>query len=366
MMRQQQLFALFAIAILSTRLAAATQYSVRDLGDSFFPIAMTDVGQIVGQGELSGTATAFLLDGGTVTPIIHPGGGEVRVSGINNLGQVVGANRDAHDYDHAFVWDQMTGWKALAQGDVNGSWANGINDAGIVVGDLYGDGALWQTNGDIVRLGDLGGAYSAAFALNSRGDVVGLSSLDPAGVQQHAFIWNQNAMQDMGVTDSITKGFQDYAIARDINDRGQVVGYAVGLNENNNPEVPDNGFIWDEANGLESLVPGVRFRGINNAGHAVGISFTQHRQSTGASWDAMLYENGALYNLNDLITRPSDFYIMTATGINEAGQIIAWGDVSSDNGTSHGFLLTPIPEPSAVCLLAIGLTVGYCRKRIRA
>jgi probable HAF family extracellular repeat protein len=338
-------------------LTAAATYSVLDLGDGFIPYAINDRGQIAGAGTTSARATAFLLDGGVLTPIIHPDGEEVRVRAINNLGQVVGASRDEIGYDQAFVWDKVSGWRSLDPPDVNYGWANSINDAGVIVGELFGEAALWQTDGQIIRLGHLGGQYSDAFGVNSSGDVVGLSALDPVGLQQHAFLWRQGEMHDLGVTNSITKGFQEYSIAFGINNRGQITGNAAGYNKDNSPAVPNYGFLWNQSTGLEAMVPDVSFFGLNDAGQAVGVS----SESAGITWNAMLYESGLLYNLNDLISPTTGIRLMEATGINNAGQIIAWGRVDLSDPHQHGYLLTPIPEPSTLALFSIAAATFLAR-----
>jgi probable HAF family extracellular repeat protein len=348
--------AVLLIALWSTflgnHLTAATTYSVQDLGDGFIPLAINNLGQIAGAGTTSERATAFLLDDGALTPILHPGGEEVRVRAINNLGQVVGASRDTIGYDHAFVWNKDSGWRGLDPPDVDYGWANSINDAGVIVGELFGEAALWQTDGQIIRLGHLGGQYSDAFGVNSAGDVVGLSALDLVGLQQHAFLWRQGEMHDLGVTDSITKGFQEYAIGFNINNRGQIAGDAVGYNKNNSPDVPNYGFLWNQSTGLKALVPNVSFFALNDAGQAVG-GISENGLFT---WNAMLYENGTVYNLNDLIASPRSVRLMEATGINNAGQIIAWGRAALSDPNEHGYLLTPIPEPSSLilCLICAG------------
>ena len=354
------LFAILLCASFGARPTIGAAYSVKDLGVEFIPLAINERGQIAGENSVAGPTTAFLLDGGVLTPIVPPGGDEVRVRAINNLGQVVGASRDAVGNDHAYVWDTTSGWRNIEPPDVNYSFANGINDARVIVGELFGAATLWQTDGQIIRLGHLGGQYSDAIAVNSAGDVVGLSALDLYGLQQHAFLWRQGAMQDLGVTDTITKGFQEYALGRDINERGQVAGTAVGFDYSVGVySAPYYGYIWDKSNGLQSLVPDVGFWAINDAGQAVGIS----SKNGLITWNAMLYENGVLANLNDSISATAGCHLMEATGINNAGQIIAWG-ISADSST-HGYLLTPVPEPAQLWTVVAGLAVGSCLTRIR-
>src|SRR5437773_2647028 len=65
-----------------------------------------------------------------------------------------------------------------------------------------------------IDLGTLGGATSVAAAVNDRGQVVGYSMT--AANTWHGFLWQDGRMTDLGVTS-----------ARDINNRGQIVGGTV-------------------------------------------------------------------------------------------------------------------------------------------
>ena len=70
----------------------------------------------------------------------------------------------------------------------------------------------------MIHLGTLGGEQSVAYALNDRGQVVGLSMT--AGGSWHAFSWTR----EYGMIDLGTLGGESNASA--VNAHGQVVGYS--------------------------------------------------------------------------------------------------------------------------------------------
>jgi probable HAF family extracellular repeat protein len=146
---------------------------------------------------------------------------------------------------HAPLWQKgiLRDLGALVEG-VN-SDTRWITDNGLIAGDSQNgeidplnDGfpeiraVLWK-HGHIVDLGTLDGGYeSIAHAVNSAGQVVGLSlntipdpnsiagSFYGIGFQQtRAFLWQNGVMQDLG-----TLGTGNNAIALLINERGQVAG----------------------------------------------------------------------------------------------------------------------------------------------
>jgi probable HAF family extracellular repeat protein len=67
----------------------------------------------------------------------------------------------------------------------------------------------------MLDLGTLGGAFSQPFALNDRGQVVGVSST-PTG-ESHAFLWQKGQMIELGVAGEASLAYR-------INERGQVLG----------------------------------------------------------------------------------------------------------------------------------------------
>ncbi len=83
---------------------------------------------------------------------------------------------------------------------------------------------------------------------------------------------------------------------------------------------------------------------INDFGTIVGGS-----QLLDGSGAAFIYtDSGGMVDLNTLVSL-SGWTLDDAVGVNESGQIICQG--VNANSVYHGFLLTPVPEPSTGALL---------------
>ena len=180
--------------------------------------------------------------------------------------------------------------------------ASAVNDSGLIAGSsnysIYDNGAYvssgmhateWQS-GAVTDLGGLQGAdYSAAYAVNSGGDVVGGSRTDASsGAPTHAFLYRQGAMTDLG-----TLAGDATSSANSINDSGQIVGLSQG-------DVASRAF---------------------------------------------LYQNGQMYDLNALIN-PADPLLglvtfAEAVSISASGWIAVNGTDSRDPGWTRAFLLIP-------------------------
>ncbi len=109
-------------------------------------MALNDSGQVVGYSNPAGSnlVHAFVYDG-SMHDLGTLGGSNSYAQGINNHGIVVGFSDTSTGADHAFIYDAMHGMIDLnslispASGWVL-SHANGINDAGQIVGDGIVDG----------------------------------------------------------------------------------------------------------------------------------------------------------------------------------------------------------------------------------
>jgi probable HAF family extracellular repeat protein len=98
-------------------------------------------------------------------------------------------------------------------------------------------------------------------------------------------------------------------------------------------------------------------RDINNLGQVVGQS-----DMPDGIRHAFLYTDGRMLDLNSLISPVDGWTLGYACGISDNGYITGYGTIGSGS-TMHAFLLTPVPEPTTLMLLACGMIA--MRKRMR-
>jgi probable HAF family extracellular repeat protein len=137
-----------------------------------------------------------------------------------------------------------------------------------------------------------------------------------------------------------TPGYDGFANNYDINNSGQVVGYAC---KNGNGRA----FLWFGGSMMDiGTLPGFgrsAASAINSIGQIAGTCFNA------ASTDrAFLYSDGSMHDLGTL-GDPYN-YGVCARGINNHGQIVGYGTLGNQGAV---FLLTTIPEPSALVLLGM-------------
>src|SRR5262249_23271541 len=148
-------------------------------------------------------------------------------------------------------------------------------------------------------LGTLGGSTSTAAGINNLGQVVGTSYIEGDSTQ-HAFLWQNGGMSDLGTLPEGT-----FSSATAINNAGQVVGTA----DSGVPFLWQNGTMtaldisWDDS-GYASA--------INDAGQVVGS--VTGSQFFGVYTDAALWDNGAFTDLGSYGWPDS-----SASGINNLG-----------------------------------------------
>jgi probable HAF family extracellular repeat protein len=270
----------------------------------------------------------FVWQKGVMTALPLLGGNNGTVSIINNRGQIAGAAETGQtdpacptqpavngtgpqvlDY-LPVIWGPAPGTVRklpLLSGDTVGM-ALWINDKGETVGysgtcatsepppfAAATHAVKWDADGTPHDLGSLGGTFNpaslgignVAFAINNRGQVVGISAL-PGSKYAHAFHWTRDQhMQDLGTLP------------------GDLTSAALGM---------------------------------NNVGDVVGASIDTD-VATGNP-RAVLWRGGKITDLNTLVASNSSLYLLTAFMINDGGQIVGFG-LDLNSFEIHAFLATP-------------------------
>lgn len=309
------------LALLAARSAAAAGYSLVDLGPSTdFAEAINSRGDVVGSGD-----HAFLYSQGVLTFLPTLGGGTFSTAlGVNDRDDVVGFS-NTPTVAHAFLYHAGA---ITDLGTLGGpfSLANDVNNAGQVVGVSW-DAAFRShpflyDHGQMTSLGFDG----VADAINERGQIAGLFYVHPPSADPfHAFLFTGGRLLDLG---TLPGGAESEA--EDVNDAGQVVGWSRCAFCDEHAFLYTDGVMRDlgTLGGSTSVADA-----INDRGQVVGTS----RDARGFP-QAFVWSGGVMQNLNDLVPPISGGFLWEARGINDRGQIAAYGLVDAN---FHAFLLTP-------------------------
>ena len=274
-------------------------------GDSFAIWRPSDSG-LVGGGSTTGAidpngedwygtpdhliSVPFMWKDGKMKALPILGGNNGQATGANNQGQLVGYT-ELTTYDPSCPAESpafQTGgveWRYgriervfhPLSGDPDAN-AFAINERGQVVGvsatckSATFHALLWQ-DGRAIPLGTLGGSWSQALDINEQGQVVGEAALsgDTTG---HAFLWQRGRMIGLGTFPGDTKS---KAVA--INNRGEVAGYSTGVNSYR-PVVWGNGGVWDLNTQISADTAASMYLiaayGINDRGQVLGLAFVDN------------------------------------------------------------------------------------------
>lgn len=334
---------------------AAPIYNITDLGSlggwTAAAYAISPNGEAVGGAmDPFNTMHAFRAPGGAMTPFAA----NAVAWDVNASGQIAGVQYVGNEA-YAARWSHG----ALEILGDSGSYAMGINASGQVTG-MWSNGHLLLTDaaGNPQSLGTMPGSFwSAGYDVNDSGQVAGYAIFHTTF---QAFLWSEaggyQPLASLG-------GANSYAMA--VNNLGAVAGHAQNASGAMRAALWWGGTVTDlgALGGTQSYA-----YDINNARAVVGHAWVNGQAR------AFLYTGGVMLDLTSLLADGAGWVLQHAYGINDAGQIVGMGLY---NGQMHAFRLDPAgfgtsglgllsendgslavsPEPASWMLAAVGVAL---------
>ena len=314
------------------------RYILTDLGtlggDESRAWGINNLGWVVGMAETDrGDKHSFLYTNGVMVdlttrfPVV---GFNSDALSINDAGQIVGFPSTDSELGYLVEFNG-TNHTILRTPEVRRNFPRSVNASGQVVGtaDTYD----LQTRGFVLRDGQFAliipaTGESMAFASNDGGTVVGRVGT-ASGVR--AFSQSPDGVRELLGT--LGGSFSE---ARGINRDGVIVGSSMNSAGQLRAAFFYNGFVVDlgTLGGTQSTATAV-----NLHGQIVGNGDTPFSEQ-----HAFLWHGCVLYDLNQLIGTNSPWTLVSATDINDRGQIVGTGYRGVDRNESRAFLLTPAPN----------------------
>ncbi len=355
------LAACFAIGVSTAR--GQVGYRVEDLGvvknmEASEPSAINNQGHVAGTAYKGLETCAFHY---TNKFMADAGGVNSRGFGISSKNMVVGDNFFSNPgpilASHAalFTGNEVAVDLGVLRGQVV-SRANGINAMGQVVGfsgrerdSSESRAFMWTYQSGMIDIGTLGGPYAQAYTINEAGFITGTSQTGAMFVTTHAFIHQalsptSGAMRDLGVLGGLS------SCGMAINGKNHVAGYStIKTNDervhaflHDGKSMIDLGSLGGKGTDRDVSVA----LGINNLDQVVGHSYLPGVGEMPLQQVAFLWRpnkaGGEMINLNKLLnTTARDYFLISATAINDNGQIVA-SALDIHNGGLHALLLTPM------------------------
>lgn len=354
---------LITMAHAQPALAQPLVFNVEDLG-----ALPGDIGSVARGINEAGDVTGW-SSGSPTTPVIFPSeGGIVSLPYLPNASsasaQDINASRQVTGESGGYVVRWTGGVVerlATPQGlPVSTGW--GINSLGDVVGEASDGTLLTGTHAFLVT--DSGGAVdltpglSASIAraldINDAGEIAGYAG-------GRVYRWSDTGAEDLGVMDGFALAF-----GQALNDVGQIAGFATTASGN-----AQHILRYSDGIGFEDLGGGGETNqgwGINNLGDVVGLGDL----GAGIVRGFIYTDDDGLQDLNALLAPGLHWFVLGASDINDEREISAWA-INNDTGRTHAVRLVPsatsgdtVAPTVTIAAPADGATIFYSRVAIRA
>ena len=257
----------------------------------------------------------FFYDGASLRQLGWKSGGPVYANGLNDAGQVVGTALNKDGVERAFVWSARTGMLDVTLGAGRGaSYGMAINGRGMVTGSYQGGARpfRWSAAGGLQDLGSTPAfpAPSGGRVLNDTGLIAGVATIDDEITR--VFAWTR----ERGMVDIDTLGSVESSPVA-IGAGGEVAGNRLASHDDGG----DQPFIWTQAAGMRDIGTGRGSAAWVNAMtpglHIAGaIGYPDGRQRA-MSWT----RRGGMRELGTLGGRTS-----VARAVNARGQIVGFAE----------------------------------------
>lgn len=257
------------------------EYGFQDLGPSVAGRAINN------KGEIAIGRSIWSKENGFIPVSNPPEDNGVTLHAINNLTQIAGYFTLISGGYRASFWpnpDTITILQSLGGADAS-SWAYGINDSGVVVGesnqavDTDTRAAIWDNSGNVSIVPGLESKVSVAFEINDSNQIAGTYWVQDDLV--HAFIYTPGS----GLLDLGTLATGRYSGANAVNNNGWVAGHSMYLAGDSTYHA----FVWNQTDGLIDLgaLGGLESHAgdINSSNEVVGSFFDSSGYEHIALWE---------------------------------------------------------------------------------
>ena len=366
----------WALAIVSFSLfivgnAGATMYTITDLGvlgtgTASYAMGVNTSGEVAGYAYYTtGTSAPHAViwnNGGVMTDISGSlAAVNSRAFSVNDSGEVAGYLASPQ---HGFLYfnsSTVTDMSTLP-GELNGASSRPtcVTDGGMVAGGGGTNGYGFVYNGTTsYSVGNLGGGNCSTWAVNDSNVAVGASM--QGGIDPTTYATYSTFSGGSWTTHNLGAGAGN---AFAINSSGTIVGQSGGSTLNYFG-TGTYGFVAVNTSGSYTVTDLPTLGGSGNAAYSISNTGVAVGASSG---HACIYTQSAgvwsVTDLDTLIPGGTGWTnLVAARGISTDGNyIVGYGTIG---GQTHGFELSPVPEPSTIVLLgfaAVGL-LGYVWRR---